>query len=97
MGSAQTNFYNNAYSRAGYADMARDVQERWVAGDKESAVAAVTDEFVLKAFMIGTEDMVRARMRATEAAGVTTLRVAPMGETTHAQIQNLELIVELAR
>lgn len=32
MGSASTNFYNNAYSRQGWADVAAEVRERWQAG-----------------------------------------------------------------
>lgn len=35
MGSASTNFYNQAYSRQGWADVAAAVRERWQAGDRE--------------------------------------------------------------
>ncbi len=97
MGSANTNFYNAAYSRAGYADMASEVQQLWVAGRKEDAMAAVTDDFVLKAFMIGTEEMVRDRVRVTKEAGITTLRVAPMGLTRDEQIENLEHIIDVVK
>jgi len=34
MGSAQTNFYNDAFKRAGYEDAAIEVQSLWVKGDK---------------------------------------------------------------
>jgi F420-dependent oxidoreductase-like protein len=95
MGSADTNFYNNAYSRAGWADMAAKVQSLWVAGDKQAAIDAVEPEFVLQTQMVGTEAMVLERIRATAAVGITTLRVTPMGKTSSEQQANLEQVVEL--
>lgn len=95
MGSATTNFYNNAYSRSGWADVAEAVQRLWVEGDKPAAVAAVPDELVLAAQLIGTEQMVIDRIRAYEAAGVQCLRVAPQGRTSADQIAHLEMAVEL--
>lgn len=95
MGSASTNFYNSAYSRAGFEDAAKEVQRLWVAGDKEAAVAAVPDEMVLLAYPIGTESMVLDRLRAYRAAGVTTLRLGPHGKTPTEVIENLEHALEL--
>ena len=37
MGSATTNFYNNAFERQGYGDDVREVQRLWLAGDKDAA------------------------------------------------------------
>ena len=90
MGSSETNFYNAAYSRAGWADVARDVQTKWVAGDREGAVRAVPDELVLASALIGNEDMVRDRIRAHAEAGITTLRLSPSGRDLRAKIANLE-------
>ncbi|MCC6641736.1 MAG: LLM class flavin-dependent oxidoreductase [Deltaproteobacteria bacterium] len=97
MGSATTNFYNAAYSRAGFADAAREVQRLWVAGDKAAAVTAVPDALVLSAYLIGTESMVRDRIRAYAAAGVDTLRLGPHGRTAAEQIDHLEMAVDLVR
>lgn len=97
MGSATTNFYNSAFSRAGYEDIARDVQRLWVEGDKAAAAAAVPDELVLAAYMIGTESMVRARIRAYADAGVNCLRLAPQGRTAAEQIAHLEMATDLIR
>jgi F420-dependent oxidoreductase-like protein len=97
MGSATTNFYNAAYSRAGWADMAVKVQSLWVAGDKAAAVAAVDDEFVLAAMFVGTESMVIERIRATAAVGITTLRISPVGHGAQEQIDNLERTVSVIR
>ena len=46
---------------------------------------------VLKTTMIGTETMVRERMRAWRDAGITTLRLYPAGDTLD------ERLVTLAR
>lgn len=95
MGSATTNFYNAAYSRAGFADVCAEVQQRWVDGDKAGAAAAVPEELVLAAYMIGTEDMVQERVRAAKAAGIDCLRLGAQGKTATEQIANLEQAVDL--
>lgn len=95
MGSAKTNFYNSAYSRAGYADIAAEVQRLWVSGDKAAATAAVPDELLLQAYMIGTEDMVRDRIKIAADAGVDVLRLTPSGRTAAEQIDYLEMAVDL--
>jgi alkanesulfonate monooxygenase SsuD/methylene tetrahydromethanopterin reductase-like flavin-dependent oxidoreductase (luciferase family) len=97
MGSATTNFYNAAYRRAGWADVAEEVQRLWVAGDKEAAVRAVPDEFVLATTLVGTDAMVRERIRTYAAAGITTLRIGLQGQTTADRIANLERTVDVVR
>ena len=61
MGSAKTNFYNDAFCRSGWEEVAKEVQGLWVAGNKKAAIAAVPDEMLLQAYLIGTEDRVRER------------------------------------
>ena len=95
MGSAQTNFYNAAYSRAGYDEMAKESQALWVAGRKDEAAAVITDDFILKTVMIGTEDMVAERIRRCRDAGITTLRLTPTGRHRDEQIHNLEYLTDL--
>ena len=95
MGSAKTNFYNAAYCRAGYEDVAKEVQRLWIEGDRAAAVAAVPDEMLLAAYLIGTEDRVRERIRAFRDAGVDVLRLAPEGKTAKQRIANLEYQMDL--
>lgn len=97
MGSATTNFYNSAYSRAGFADVAEEVQRLWVDGDKAAATAAVPDELLLLAHPIGTEEMVRNRIRAYADTGVTGVRIGPTGRTAAEQIEHLEQAVDVIR
>ncbi|MFD8000094.1 LLM class flavin-dependent oxidoreductase [Streptomyces mirabilis] len=97
MGSASTNFYNNAYSRQGWADVAAEVRERWQADDRDGAAELVTDEMVLGTTLIGTEDMVRDRLRVWRDAGVDTVRFYPAGETLDARLTTLGRALDLVR
>ena len=95
MGSASTNFYNRAYSRQGWADVAAEVRERWQAGDRDGAVALVTDDMVLATTLIGTESMVRERLRVWRDAGVDTVRLYPAGADLAARLDTLGRAIEL--
>ncbi len=97
MGSAAVNFYNDAYSRQGWAGVAAAVRERWQAGDRDGAAALVTDDMVLATTLIGTEDMVRARLHTWHDAGVDTVRLYPGGDTLAARLDNLARGIALAR
>jgi len=97
MGSATTNFYNDAYSRQGWADIAARVRERWLSGDRDGAAALVTDDMVLATTLIGTEEMVRARLKTWREAGVDTARLYPAGATPAARLGNLGRAIDLIR
>ncbi|MFF0162767.1 LLM class flavin-dependent oxidoreductase [Streptomyces sp. NPDC005263] len=97
MGSVTTNFYNNAYSRQGWADVAAAVRTRWQAGDRDGAARLVTDEMVLATTLIGTEDMVRERLRVWRDAGVDTVRFYPAGETLGARLATLGRAIDIVR
>src|SRR5712692_10346220 len=95
MGSRQHNFYNEVYQRAGYAEMALQVQDLWLRRQREAAIALIPDDLVLKTNRIGTKEMVRERLRAHQRAGVTTLRVAPDGQTLHERLTILAQLIDL--
>ena len=97
MGSRQHNFYNAAYRRAGYADEAVAVQKLYLEGKRDEATALVPDEMVLQSNLIGTEQMVRERIRKHRDAGVTTLRVQPEGKDLAERIETLGRVVQLIR
>ena len=75
MGSANTNFYNDAFKRAGFSDDALAVQSLWLAGKRQQAAARVPDEMVLQFSAIGTPDMVAERLAKYQASGVNTLNL----------------------
>ncbi|MCI2418169.1 LLM class flavin-dependent oxidoreductase [Saccharopolyspora sp. K220] len=95
MGSASTNFYHNAYSRQGWSEVAAEVRQRWQAGDREGAADLVTDEMVLGTTLLGTEDMVRERLRVWQDAGVDTVRLYPAGDTLDARLTTLARAIDL--
>ncbi|MCH7742983.1 MAG: LLM class F420-dependent oxidoreductase [Proteobacteria bacterium] len=97
MGSAQTNFYNDAFKRAGYEEAAVKVQRLWVDGKKEEAIRAVPEEMILKTNLIGTEEMVRARLRAYRDAGVNTIRLSTGGSDWKERTDSLAEAIDLVK
>ncbi|MCH8160956.1 MAG: LLM class F420-dependent oxidoreductase [Chloroflexi bacterium] len=97
MGSRQRNFYNAAFRRAGYEDIAIDVQKLWLDGNRQEAIARVPDELILKTNLLGTDEMVKERIRAYQDSGVTTLRVDPQGEGLDGRLETLGRVVDLVR
>ena len=95
MGSRAHNFYNDVYRRAGYEDIALEVQDLWFNKQREEAAARIPDELVLKTNLIGTKEMVRERLRIHQQAGVTTLRVDPNGQTLSECLDILGQLVDL--
>lgn len=95
MGSASTNFYNQAYSRQGWAEKAAEVHARWQDGDRDGAAGLITDEMVLATTLIGTESMVRERLKVWQAAGVDTIRLYPAGDTLDARLATLGRAIEM--
>ena len=75
MGSGDTNFYGEAFHRAGFESVAPEIQTRWIAGDRKGAAALVPDEMITAFQLLGADAEVKARIKAYETAGVTTLKV----------------------
>ena len=97
MGSASSNFYNQAYSRQGWAEVAAEVRARWQGGDREGAVDLVSDDMVLATTLIGTESMVRQRLSVWRDAGVDMVRLYPAGDTLDARLSTLGRAIEIVR
>ena len=97
MGSKNHNFYNAAFRRAGYDEEALAVQRLWLEGDREGAAKLVPDEMVTQVNLLGTEEMVRERIRKYREAGVTTLRLQPEGRTLEERLETLGRTVDLVK
>ena len=97
MGSSNSNFYNDAYSRQGWREVAAEVRARWQRGDRDGAAGLVTDEMVLATTLIGTPSMVRDRLRVWQDAGVTTVRFYPAGDTLDEKLANLAQGIEAVK
>ena len=97
MGSATRNFYNDVFRRAGWDTEAREVQRLWIERRRSEAAAAVPDDFILKSSLIGPSDAVRERIRLCREAGVTTLRLSPIGDTLADRLDQLGQTLDLVR
>jgi alkanesulfonate monooxygenase SsuD/methylene tetrahydromethanopterin reductase-like flavin-dependent oxidoreductase (luciferase family) len=97
MGSPKTNFYNEAYRRGGYEEAGIEVQKLWVAGRRDEAIARVPEQMVIEGNLLGTEAMVKDRIRAFAKAGVTTLRLAPAGATLEERLATLGRAMNLVK
>jgi len=97
MGSATTNFYNDAFKRGGWEESALEVQRLWVAGKRAEAIAKVPSQMVVQANLLGNSEMVRERIRAYQSAGVTRLRVAPAGRDVREKLATLGKVMDLVQ
>lgn len=89
MGSKEVNFYKDAYVAQGYGEAVQRIQSLWFDRKREEAALAVPDDLVVKANLLGTDDMVGGRIRAYRDVGITSLRVSPAGETLADRIATL--------
>ena len=94
MGSPTTNFYNQAFARQGFGEDVLAVQQLWLAGDKDSARRRVPIEIGLRSNLIGTDDMIRERLRFYRQTGVTALRANFTGDKTQ-QMDDLAHLIDL--
>ena len=102
MGSATTNFYNDAFQRAGFVDDARAIQSLWVAGKRDAAAERVPDAMVTQFQALGTRSMVQERLRAYRDVGVTTVKLGldsagPLGPARFELLENVVDLVEELR
>ena len=95
MGSRKQNFYNQLVQRYGYEDAAKEVQDLYLDGKKDEAMAAIPADLIDSVSLCGTADQVRDRLAAYRDAGVGTLGVTPMAWTREDRIRQLQLIAEL--
>ncbi len=95
MGSPRQNFYKDAYARQGYPDLVERVQTLWLERRRDEAAALIPDEFVIKSNLLGTDAMVAQRIRVYRDAGVTTIRVAPAGDTLAERLETLGRFMRL--
>jgi F420-dependent oxidoreductase-like protein len=95
MGAKGKNFYHTLATRYGYGPQADRIQELYLSGDKAGAAKVVPDELVRDVNLIGTPGFVKERVTAFREAGVTTLNVAPIAETSAERVKLIETLREL--
>jgi F420-dependent oxidoreductase-like protein len=73
MGAKKVNFHANVPIRMGYEAEVREIQELYLAGNKEEAMAKIPDKLIDELTLIGTKDEVRDKLAAWRESIVTTL------------------------
>jgi F420-dependent oxidoreductase-like protein len=95
MGVGGQNFYNDAFSRLGYADDVAAVAELWQAGDRDGARRKVPLDLGKLTNLLGTDEIVAERIDNYRAAGITTL-LAKLDGDHQQQLAALQRLVAIA-
>jgi F420-dependent oxidoreductase-like protein len=96
MGSRERNFYNQLVQRYGFEDAAREVQDLYLEGKRDEAMAALPDELIDLVSLCGPADHVRERLAVYRNAGVGTLGITPLAWDRDGRLEQLRIIAELA-
>ena len=96
MGSRKQNFYNSLVRRYGFEAAAQEVQDLYLEGKRDEAMAALPGELIDTVTLCGPRDAVRERIAVFRDAGVGTLMIAPMAWTLQDRRDQLRLVAELA-
>jgi F420-dependent oxidoreductase-like protein len=96
MGSREQNFYNQVVQRYGYGAEAKEIQDLYLEGKREQAMAAIPDALIDTVSLCGPPDVIRERLAVYRDAGVGTLGVTPTAFTAPERLEQLRLLAELA-
>jgi F420-dependent oxidoreductase-like protein len=96
MGSRKQNFYNNLVCRYGFDEQAKTIQDLYLEGRREDAMAAIPDALIDTVSLCGPKDVVRERLSVYRDAGVGTLGITPIAFTKDDRLDQLRLVAELA-
>jgi F420-dependent oxidoreductase-like protein len=96
MGTREHNFYNDLAVAYGFPEEAREVQTRYLGGDREGAAAAVPEALLRAVTLIGTPAEVAKQLGAFARAGVTTLLTRPVAADHAGRVAQIARLRELA-
>ncbi len=69
MGARDKNFYNDYAKRLGFADAAVKIQDLYLAGKKDEAMAAVPAELIDACHLVGPAERIKERLQRWKTAG----------------------------
>jgi F420-dependent oxidoreductase-like protein len=90
MGARGKNFYNDYAKRLGYEEAAVRIQDRFLEGKKQEAMAAVPNELVDEIALVGPRERIAERVEVWKASPVRTLLLGT------GQPEALRTVAELA-
>ena len=89
MGARGRNFYNDLVCRYGYEDVAGEIQDLYLSGNKLEASRLVPEQLIDEVSLIGPSAMIRDRLSVWKDAGVTTLNLTVTNEATLRRLPEL--------
>lgn len=95
MGSRAQNFYNNLVCRYGFEAEAKTIQDLYLDGKREEAMAAIPDALIDSVSLCGPPDVVRERLAVYRDAGVGTLGITPVAFTKDDRLAQMRHVAEL--
>ncbi|MCV7431698.1 LLM class F420-dependent oxidoreductase [Mycolicibacterium bacteremicum] len=95
MGARGQNFYHKLATRYGFGEVADRIQDLFLAGKKEEAIAAVPDDLVRHVSLVGPRGFVKERLAAYAEAGVTTMLVHPLAVDDAEALRYTEELIAL--
>ncbi|QTX06300.1 LLM class F420-dependent oxidoreductase [Agromyces archimandritae] len=95
MGARGKNFYHELFTGFGYGAEADRIQDLYLDGRKDEAIAAVTDEMVRAVSLIGPPAEIADRVAAFREAGVTTLAVTTLAQTGEERVRLMSAFREI--
>jgi alkanesulfonate monooxygenase SsuD/methylene tetrahydromethanopterin reductase-like flavin-dependent oxidoreductase (luciferase family) len=75
MGAKSFNVHKDHVARQGFAEVADKIQDLFLAGKKDQAIAAVPDELCDEMALVGPRERIRDRLAAWKESPVTTINV----------------------
>lgn len=75
MGAKSFNVHKDHISRFGFADAAEKIQDLFLAGHRDQAIAAVPDDLADEISLVGPKERIRERLQAWKDSPVTMLNV----------------------
>ena len=73
MGARGKNFYNDLVCRYGFAEAAKKIQDLYLDGKRNEAIAAVPDELADEVSLCGPKERIRDRLAEWKDSGITTI------------------------
>jgi len=80
MGAKDKNFYVDMAATYGHGESAREVQDRFLGGDRDGAAAALSDELIDSSAICTTAAKLDDRLADYDRAGADTLLAIPFGD-----------------
>ena len=95
MGSRDKNFYNQLVRRYGFEHAAGEIQDLYLAGQKQQAAAAIPPELIDLVTVCGPRERVAERLEVYREAGVGTLIASVMAPESEARRRTVRELAEM--